>query len=99
MATLYVDCPCCGARIEADRESGKVLQHWAKREAAVPGDPLKAAMEKLEADKKKRENFFSNAKQALEARKREAMEKFEKERRRIAEEGDNTPPPRPFDFD
>ncbi|TPW18418.1 MAG: hypothetical protein FD126_3452 [Elusimicrobia bacterium] len=96
--TIYVDCPCCGTRLEVERDGGKVVQKWAKREKPA-GDPLKAALEKIEADKRRRANFFVNAKDEIEARKKATHDKFEEERRRIIRENDNSPPPRPFDFD
>lgn len=99
--TLYVDCPCCGARLEALRQNGKVVQHWAKPPKASKegGDLLKEAAERLKAEKEKREKYLSGAKEILEQEKRKALEKFEQERRRIVEEGDNSRPPNPFDLD
>ena len=98
--TIYVDCPCCGTRLEVEREDGKVVQRWAKPEKpAAGGDPIKAALAKLEADKKKRENILKNAAGALEDEKKRAMEKFEKEKERIKREKDTSRPPHPFDLD
>ena len=57
---MFVDCPCCGARIEVDRESGRIIEHWTKQERPK-GDPLQAAVEKLKTDQAKLENWFSTA--------------------------------------
>ena len=98
--TIYVDCPCCGARLEVEREGGKVVQKWDKpQKAPAGGDPIKAALEKMEADKKKRATFFSGAKDSLEEEKRRTREKFEKEKERIKREKDTTRPPNIFDLD
>ena len=65
---MFVDCPCCGARMEVDRESGKLLEHWTKQERPK-GDPLQAAVEKLKSDQAKLENWFSTAQGQMEAQK------------------------------
>ena len=82
--------------MEVDRESGKLLQHWAKREQ-FKGDPLKGAVQKLKDDQKRLENWFSTAQGQLEAQKKRALERFEQERQRIAREGDTSRPPNPMD--
>ena len=96
--SLFVDCPCCGARLEVDRESGKLLQHWAKQDRPK-GDLFKHALEKLKSDQAKLENWFSGAAKELEAKKKQAQDRFEKERQRILREGDTSRPPNPFDLD
>jgi hypothetical protein len=99
--TIYVDCPCCKARLEVRRDDGKIIQHWDKPvPKAKPGmDLLKEATEKLKADKEKRDRFLDDAKSQLEGEKRRLQERFEREKKRVEEEGDKSPPPRPFDFD
>ena len=99
--TIYVDCPCCGARIEARRQDGKVVAHWAKRPEAESAetDPLKAAAERQKAEKAKLDNLFTGAKDVLEKRRKEAQEKFDKERERIFKEKDFSRPENPFDLD
>ncbi len=97
--TIYVDCPCCGARLEARREDGKVLKHWKtslKKEAAGK-DPIKAAQERMAAEAERLKRYLEGAGDILERQKRETMEKFEAEKERIRREGDDSPPPRPFD--
>ncbi len=97
--TVYVDCPCCGTRLEVERENGKVVQQWKKAEPAPGGDALKAALAKLESDKQRRQQIFSTAKESMEEQKRKALEKFEKEKERIKRENDTSRPPGPFDLD
>lgn len=99
--TVYVDCPCCGARLEARRQDGKVVQQWAKPKPPAKGgeDPLKAATERLKAEKAKRETFLDDAKARLEDEKRALEERFRRERERVHREGDTSRPPSPFDLD
>ncbi|MBI5884092.1 MAG: hypothetical protein HZB91_13435 [Elusimicrobia bacterium] len=98
--TIYVDCPCCKARLEVLRENGKVLQHWAKPLAKdKDGDPIKAATAKMKAEKERLSKLLDGAKDALAEQRKAAMEKFEREKERIKREGDDSPPPRPFDLD
>ncbi|MBI5624456.1 MAG: hypothetical protein HY924_11815 [Elusimicrobia bacterium] len=98
--TIYVDCPCCKARLEVLRENGKVLQHWAKPLAKDQGgDPIKAATERMKAEKERLSKYLDGAKDVLADQKKAAMEKFEREKERIKREKDDSPPPRPFDLD
>ena len=97
--TIYVDCPCCGTRIEAIRESGRVIQHWKKAEKSASGDPIKDGQERLKAEKERLSKLLSNPGKILEEQKRQAMEKFDREKERIKREGDTTRPPHPFDLD
>ncbi|MBI4057433.1 MAG: hypothetical protein HY399_07820 [Elusimicrobia bacterium] len=94
-----VECPFCHGTMQVDRESGKIVQKWVPSSPPVQGDRMKAAMEKLQREKEKRENYFSSAQEAEEKKKKELRERFEKEKERIKKEGDTTPPPRPFDLD
>ena len=98
--TVFVDCPCCGTRVEARRQDGKVVGSWAKPAKAKPGeDALKAAAERLKAEKAKRESFLTDAQRLLKDEKRLLEEKFKRARDRVAREGDTGPPPSPFDLD
>jgi len=99
--TVYADCPCCGARLEVRRQDGKVVAHWTKRTdgATTDADPLKAAAERQKAEKAKLDHYLTGAKDVLEQRKKEAQEKFDKERDRIFKEKDFTRPDNPFDLD
>ncbi|TPW17935.1 MAG: hypothetical protein FD126_3548 [Elusimicrobia bacterium] len=96
--TIYVDCPCCGARLEARRDDGKVMGHWTKL-LKKEGDPIKAAAEKLKAEKERHKNLLSGASAMIEEQKRRALEKFDKERERVERENDTSRPPSPFDLD
>ena len=87
--------------MEARREDGKLVNHWTKAQRLdkSSGDPIKAAQERMKAEKERLGQLLSGAGKRLEDEKRLILEKFEKEKERIIREGDNTPPPRPFDYD
>ncbi|MBI5744838.1 MAG: hypothetical protein HY952_09850 [Elusimicrobia bacterium] len=97
--TFLVECPCCKARIEVDRRTGKVLKHWDKPQVKEGGDLMQEAMKKMQADKNRLDAYFSNAGKSMEEKKKELEEKLEKEKKRIEESGDTSKPPSPFDLD
>lgn len=98
--TFLVDCPCCKARIEVDRKSGKVLRHWDKPPVLkAGGDPMQEAFKKMKEDKSRLDNYFSGAGKSLEDKKKELDEKFEKEKKRIKDSGDTSRPETPWDLD
>jgi hypothetical protein len=98
--TIYVDCPCCGARMEVQREDGKLVQHWAKPVKGKEAENLlKTAAERLKADKAKRDKYLEGAKGMLQDEKRRLEEKFQQGKERIRREGDTGRPPNPFDLD
>lgn len=94
--TIYVDCPCCGARIEALAENGKVVQHWDKpKKKATFEDSLK----KIEKEKESHEKYFENAARQLEDKKKKARELFEQGVDKIKKEGLGEKPIRDIDLD
>ncbi|HVE11816.1 MAG TPA: hypothetical protein VNI01_00355 [Elusimicrobiota bacterium] len=99
--TIFVDCPCCSARLEARRQDGKVVGHWKSppRDPKSSADPLKAAVERLKAEKDKRAGILDGVNARLEEEKRQLEDKFRREQERVAREGDTGRPPSPFDLD
>jgi len=98
--TFLIDCPCCKARIEVDRKTGKVLKHWDKPQPKqAGGDLMQEAMKKMQADKSRLDDYFSNAGKSLEEKKKELEAKFEAEKKRIEESGDTSRPENPWDLD
>ncbi len=95
--TIFIDCPCCGTRIEAVRETGRVIETWKKAEKSKTGDPIKDGQLRLKEEKERLSKLLSNPGKILEDQKRQAMEKFEREKERIKREGDTSRPPHPFD--
>ena len=56
----------CGARIEVSKSDGKIVQSWAKpKKEKEGGDLIKAATERLKAEKEKRDKYLSSAKDML----------------------------------
>jgi len=97
--TFLVDCPCCKVRIEVDRKNGKVLRHWEKPEVKEGADPMQEAIKKMKADKSRLDDYFSNAGKTMEGKKKELLDKFEKEKKRIEDSGDTSRPINPMDLD
>ena len=97
--TFLIDCPCCKARIEVDRKTGEVLRHWEKPQVKEGGDLMAEAMKKMQADKTRLDDYFSNAGKSMEQKKKELEEQFEKEKKRIEESGDKSKPINPMDLD
>ncbi len=98
--SFLIDCPCCKARVEVDRKTGKVLRHWEKPQPKQPGgDLMQEAMKKMQSDKSRLDDYFKNAGKSLEEKKKELEEKFEAEKKRIEESGDKSRPENPWDLD
>ncbi|OGS56560.1 MAG: hypothetical protein A3J79_04885 [Elusimicrobia bacterium RIFOXYB2_FULL_62_6] len=94
-----VDCPLCKARIEISKKTGKVLRHWEKPQVKEGGDQMKDALEKIKKDKSRLDDYFSKAKGDMDAKKKELLDKFEKEKKRIKDSGDTSRPINPMDLD
>lgn len=65
-----VVCPCCGAKLEIDAESGVVLEHVAPKRKETPAD-LRQAVRELDREAGEREEKF---RQHFEAEKRHSDE-------------------------
>ena len=97
--TFLVDCPCCKARIEVDRKTGKVVKHWEKPKVKEGGDLMAESLKKIQADKSRLDDYFNNAGKAMEDKKKELEAQFEKEKKRIEDSGDKSKPINPMDLD
>lgn len=98
--TIYVDCPLCGGRLEVVKNTGRVVNHWAKpKTAAEGGDIVKEALKKQAEDKKRLDQYFKSAPDNLTKKKRELDDLFEAEKKRIHKEKDYERPENPFDLD
>jgi hypothetical protein len=87
-------CPCCGATITVDAETGSILTHVAPPKALLSFE--EAALE-VKQEKKKAESRFAKA-MADRSRQSEILEKkFQKAAEQAA--GDDTPPVNPLDLD
>lgn len=97
--TFLVECPCCSVRLEIDRRTGKVLKHFEKPQVKPGGDPMQEALKKMKDEKARLDSYFSNAGKSLEEKKKELEKKFEQEKKRIEDSGDNSRPINPLDLD
>lgn len=97
--TFLVDCPCCKARIEVDRRTGKVLKHWEKPQVKEGGDLMAESLKKIQADKSRLDDYFKNAGKSMEDKQKELEAQFEKEKKRIEDSGDTSKPINPLDLD
>lgn len=90
-----VTCPCCETKILIDHKSGAIVSHER------PTEKGQRTFEQMVAENKKRkeeaEDVFSQAVREHENRD-ELLEKKFKEAFERAEK-DDSPPPRPFDYD
>ncbi|MFA6583195.1 MAG: hypothetical protein WCS77_02765 [Elusimicrobiaceae bacterium] len=96
--TLYVDCPVCGCRLEVLKKNGQVVKHWDKIDKDG-GDIFSQALKKQAEEKKKLDDYFKAAPENLEKKKKELLDKFESEKKRIKDEKDFGKPLNPFDLD
>ena len=97
--TFLIDCPICKARIEVDKKTGKVLRHWEKPEVKEGGDLMQDSLKKIKDNKSKLDDYFANARGDMEKKKKELLENFEKEKKRIKDSGDTSKPINPMDLD
>lgn len=97
MDTVIIECPQCGIRIEIDRKTGKVINKYPKPETSKSGDIFSDMIKKDEENKRKLEEYFSNAPQSLKKRKDELEKKFEENRKKAKD--DPNPPLNPMDLD
>ena len=97
--SFLIDCPMCKARIEVEKKTGRVLRHWEKPLVKEGSDQMKDALKKIKEDKSRLEDYFSKAQGDMERKKKELLENFEKEKKRIKDSGDTSRPINPMDLD
>ncbi len=97
--TFLIDCPICEARIEVERRTGKVVKHWEKPKLKKGEDPFKKALEDIKKNENKLDDYFLGAKTSMDDKKKELLDKFEKEKKRIIDSGDTSKPINPMDLD
>lgn len=92
--TFELACPCCGASITLDAESGMVLSHVAPKK---PMRSFDEAVDEVKQGKARAEARFSKA---LEERSHHSELLDKKFRKALEKAGDDpTPPKNPFDQD
>lgn len=97
--TFLIDCPACKARVEVEKRTGKVLRHWEKPVVKEGGDQMKDALEKIKQDKSRLDDYFSKAQGDMERKKKDLLDSFDKEAKRIKDSGDKSKPLNPMDLD
>ncbi|MFA5161803.1 MAG: hypothetical protein WC421_06120 [Elusimicrobiales bacterium] len=97
--TMFVDCPCCGTRLELERKTGKIVKTWAKLEKKEGGDAFADSLKKMKEEKERLGKYFSQAPDSMSKHKKELLDKFEQEKQRIKDSGDTSRPLNPLDLD
>lgn len=94
--TLEIHCPCCGALVVIDPDTGATLRFEPPKKAA--GATFEEMLKEVGESKKKTESKLQRAME--EQRKRdEILEKRFREAVRKAESTDEPPPKNPLDLD
>lgn len=90
---LDVDCPCCGARLKVDPETGSVV--WADRKKA-PAKSFDDLVDRVHSSKSVLDEKFQRSVEQTKHQKDILEKKFEEARRRAAADPTGRPP-NPFD--
>jgi hypothetical protein len=89
-----ITCPCCGAEVTVDAETGAVLSHVPP---AKPHLSFEEAALEVRQEKKKTESKFARAMEDRSRRSEILEKKFRKAAEKAADDPDR--PPNPLDFD
>lgn len=90
---IDVSCPCCGALLKVDAETGAVVWVDKKKEPARDFDDL---VKGVQSQKSRLDEKFARSVQQTRNQKEILEKKFEEARRRAAEDPSGRPP-NPFD--
>lgn len=90
---LDVECPCCGARLKIDPETGAVVWADRKKEPAKSFDDL---LNRVSSQKSVLDEKFARSVHQTKNQKEILEKKFEEARKR-ANADPNVRPPNPFD--
>lgn len=96
--TLTVECPCCGATLQIDAASGKIL---FSEESKHPRKDFSfdTQLEQIRKQKEQADEIFSKAFQEEAERKKLLERKFEEAQKKAQQDKSGLPPRRPFDWD
>ncbi|MBI2822093.1 MAG: hypothetical protein HYX74_07690 [Acidobacteria bacterium] len=96
--TVAVECPCCGAKLEIDVASGKIL--FSEESRQPPKDfSFEGQLERIRKQKEQSDQLFSKAVQDEAERKKLLERKFEEAQKRARADKSGIPPRNPFDLD
>jgi hypothetical protein len=90
---LDITCPCCGALLKVDPETGSVV--WADKKKAAPRD-FDDLVKGVESQKSRLDEKFARSVEQTRHSKQILEKKFEEARRRAAADPTGRPP-NPFD--
>jgi hypothetical protein len=96
---LQVVCPDCSSRLTVDAATGEIIGHRRHKPPPAGGKELGELLADLDREKEEAEDLFQKEVDAHRDRDRLLEEKFQEALKRAEENDDDTPPPRPFDFD
>jgi len=91
---IQVDCPCCGAKLKVERDTGEVLSSEAARPA---GKTFEEAIGNVRSGGQRREEAFTKAFDRTRRLDDLLEKKFEEARKKAAE--DDSPLRNPLDLD
>jgi hypothetical protein len=91
---LDVDCPCCGAILKVDPETGTVV--WVDRQQRGPAHDFDDLVNRVHSQKSVLDEKFARSVQQTRNQKDILEKKFEEARRRAAADPGGRPP-NPFD--
>jgi hypothetical protein len=93
-----VECPCCGAKLEIDADSGQVLAHRKVERPSGPTD-LGEAVQRLRSQESTREERFRKQVEAERAHGQSLEKRFDGLLKKARSEGPGTRPTRDIDLD
>jgi hypothetical protein len=95
---VEVQCPCCGATLRIDTETGAVIQHREPERKPLVED-LQAAVQQLKGDAERRNDVFEKSFASHRSAEKVREKKFEELLKQAKEDKSDIPPRRPFDLD
>ena len=93
-----VECPCCGATLEIDAESGHVLAHRKPERSTTPTD-LSEAVKRLRSEESTRDERFRKQVEAERAHGQSLEKRFDGLLKKARSEGPTPRPIRDIDLD
>jgi hypothetical protein len=95
---VEVQCPCCGATLRIDTETGAVIQHREPERKPLVED-LQTAVQQLKGDAERRNDVFEKSFASHRSAEKVREKKFEELLKQAKEDKSDIPPRRPFDLD
>jgi hypothetical protein len=92
-----ITCPCCGATIVVDAQTGVIISHAARKDPKTAGS-IAEIMQDLAAKKESSEKLFAREMSSMKDRERLLDEKLQ-EALRKAKESKDEKPIRPIDLE